>query len=362
MARIPTLVELQLERARAATTSIVQQRAAADRLRTKITTDTETEQVSRTLQQLMSAKRFPQWLATAALESLVAGASESLAGELSDGQFTLAHEKGEFFVIDHFDADSQRSVRTLSGGETFQASLALALALSEQLATLSAVGGNARLDSIFLNEGFGTLDPDALETVAATLENLAQGERMVGVITHVAALAGGTRGPVPLGQPRQPHLDHRTGRPVSSRDTPVTRRGEPPAMRFAVDSWDPGYGTSFGIDGPPETVTRVVTDVEVATDDWAPIHVTPVEPPRATIFVDGVRRIDARIWIRCGVTTGVRRSGDGGVDGPVRLVRRRGHLLLRGPALMSSSPRSGAGCSPSILTPPVWRPGPGTTR
>lgn len=139
------------------------------------------------LRTLLRSDKFQQWLATAALDTLVAGASTSLF-ELSDGQFTLTHEKGEFFVIDHFDADSLRSVRTLSGGETFQASLALALALSEQLASL-AVGGNARLDSIFLDEGFGTLDPDALETVAATLENLAQGERMVGVVTHVAALA-----------------------------------------------------------------------------------------------------------------------------------------------------------------------------
>jgi len=85
---------------------------------------------------------------------------------------------------------------------------------------------------------------------------------------------------------------------------PTAERGQRPAMRFAVDSWDPGYGTSFGIDGPPETVTSVVTDVEVATDDWAPIAVTPVEPPRATIFVDGVRRIDARIWIDAGSPKG----------------------------------------------------------
>lgn len=70
-----------------------------------------------------------------------------------------------------------------------------------------------------------------------------------------------------------------------------------PDMRFAVDSWDPGYGTSFGIEGPQETVTTVVTDVEVAADDWAPIAATRLPPPRATIFVDGVRRIDARIWI-----------------------------------------------------------------
>ena len=187
MARIPTLVELQLERSRSATAAVVKRRRAAERLRTTIATDTETEQVSRTLQQLMSAKRFPQWLADAALDTLVADASASLL-QLSGGQFELTHDRGEFFVIDHADADSRRSVKTLSGGETFQASLALALALSEQLATLAA-GGRTTLDSIFLDEGFGTLDPDALEIVAGTLENLAQGTRMVGVVTHVAALA-----------------------------------------------------------------------------------------------------------------------------------------------------------------------------
>jgi len=96
--------------------------------------------------------------------------------------------KGEFFVIDHSDAGLRRGVRTLSGGETFQASLALALALSEQLAGLST--SSASLESIMLDEGFGTLDASTLDTVAATLENLAsRGDRMVGVVTHVAALA-----------------------------------------------------------------------------------------------------------------------------------------------------------------------------
>ena len=71
---------------------------------------------------------------------------------------------------------------------TFQASLALALALSTQLSSMAAAGA-ARLDSIFLDEGFGTLDESTLEIVAATLESLAQGDRMVGVVTHVAALA-----------------------------------------------------------------------------------------------------------------------------------------------------------------------------
>jgi exonuclease SbcC len=143
--------------------------------------------VAKLLADLLRSNKFPQWLAAAALDALVADASDSLL-ELSGGQFDLTHDKGEFYVIDHADADSRRSVRTLSGGETFQASLALALALSAQLTTLAAQGA-ARLDSIFLDEGFGTLDPDTLEVVAETLENLAQGQRMVGVITHVAALA-----------------------------------------------------------------------------------------------------------------------------------------------------------------------------
>ena len=92
------------------------------------------------------------------------------------------------FVIDFEDAGARRPVHTLSGGETFQASLALALALSKQVVGLSA--GRRDLNSMFLDEGFGTLDADTLETVAATLERLAaDSDRMVGIVTHVAALA-----------------------------------------------------------------------------------------------------------------------------------------------------------------------------
>jgi DNA repair protein SbcC/Rad50 len=78
-------------------------------------------------------------------------------------------------------------VHALSGGETFQASLAQALALSRQVVGLSA--GMRDLNSMFLDEGFGTLDEDTLETVGTTLERLAaDSDRMIG-ITHVAALA-----------------------------------------------------------------------------------------------------------------------------------------------------------------------------
>ncbi len=141
------------------------------------------------LASLLRSEKFPRWLQSAALDTLVSEASASLY-ELSGGQFELTFDqRGEFFVVDRTDADSRRPVRTLSGGETFQASLALALALSSQMSSLASEGA-ARLDSIFLDEGFGTLDESTLEVVAATLENLATGgQRMVGVITHVAALA-----------------------------------------------------------------------------------------------------------------------------------------------------------------------------
>ena len=90
-------------------------------------------------------------------------------------------------------------MRTLSGGETFQASLALALALSDELADARRRARAARLESIFLDEGFGTLDAETLETVAATIENLGAGDRMVGIVTHVPELAAADAGAVPGG-------------------------------------------------------------------------------------------------------------------------------------------------------------------
>ena len=182
-----TAVTAALERARAETRRVADRRAQAAGLTARRDAARGEQQVARLLGDLLRSDRFPRWLVTAAVDALVDEASVTLAG-LTNGQFDLTHEAGEFYVVDHADADSRRSVRTLSGGETFQASLALALALSSQMSTLAAAGA-ARLDSIFLDEGFGTLDPETLEVVAATLETLAQGQRMVGVVTHVAALA-----------------------------------------------------------------------------------------------------------------------------------------------------------------------------
>jgi DNA repair protein SbcC/Rad50 len=178
-------IAVRAERAHGHLKSVRSRRKQSAAIRAKIETASERAKVASTLALLMRSNRFPQWLADSALDTLVSGASDALRS-LSGDRFDLTHDRGDFFVIDHHDADSTRSVRTLSGGETFQASLALALTLSDQLAGMAAT---TKLESIVLDEGFGTLDPDSLETVAATLENLAQGERTVGVITHVAALA-----------------------------------------------------------------------------------------------------------------------------------------------------------------------------
>jgi exonuclease SbcC len=159
-----------------------------ERLRQQKDEAAEQAQVAATLAGLLRSDAFQAWLLESALTSLVADASDLLL-DMSSGQFELRIHSKDIEVIDHNDADSTRPVRTLSGGETFQASLALALALSRQVSSLAASGA-AKLESIFLDEGFGTLDETGLDVVAATLENLAAtGERMVGVITHVPALA-----------------------------------------------------------------------------------------------------------------------------------------------------------------------------
>ncbi|MDG4792292.1 SMC family ATPase [Micromonospora sp. WMMD1082] len=176
-----------VERAEAELRRLTERREQAGALREQRAEHEREAQVARALAGHLRANNFERWLLAEALDLLVDGASGILR-ELSGGQYDLVHDKGEFFVVDHHDAGLRRGVRTLSGGETFQASLALALALSEQLAGMSTTA--ASLESIVLDEGFGTLDAATLDTVAATLENLAaRGDRMVGVVTHVPALA-----------------------------------------------------------------------------------------------------------------------------------------------------------------------------
>jgi exonuclease SbcC len=122
-----------------------------------------------------------------ALTTLVNGASTRLL-QLSGAAYSLGLDsRNEFLVIDHRNADEPRSARSLSGGETFLASLALALSLAEHVAEMA--GGGTRLDALFLDEGFGTLDAETLDVVASAIEELGARGRMVGLVTHVRDLA-----------------------------------------------------------------------------------------------------------------------------------------------------------------------------
>ncbi|MHB8516331.1 MAG: SbcC/MukB-like Walker B domain-containing protein, partial [Dehalococcoidia bacterium] len=138
------------------------------------------------LGRLLRADQFQAFVIEEAMQALADSASHHLA-TLYD-RFAITADGGEFLVVDHWQADQVRPARTLSGGETFVASLALALALSERLPELRSKTA-AVLESLFLDEGFGTLDPEVLEVVISALEGLRSEERMVGIITHVPELA-----------------------------------------------------------------------------------------------------------------------------------------------------------------------------
>ncbi|MDE6132323.1 MAG: SMC family ATPase, partial [Oscillospiraceae bacterium] len=98
---------------------------------------------------------------------------------------TKRGQKGlELDVIDHANG-TVRSVKTLSGGESFMASLALALGLSDEV---QACAPGIKPDTVFIDEGFGSLDDEALRLAVKTLDDLSGGERLVGIISHVAEL------------------------------------------------------------------------------------------------------------------------------------------------------------------------------
>ncbi|MDM7324030.1 MAG: SMC family ATPase [Thermus sp.] len=123
---------------------------------------------------------FPAYLLGLRQRALVERADELLL-TLSGGRYRLRTQGDEFQVLDLW-TEAVRPVKTLSGGESFLASLSLALALSEELS-------RGRLGALFLDEGFGTLDPETLEVVAGVLEILPTRGRLVGIVTHVEALA-----------------------------------------------------------------------------------------------------------------------------------------------------------------------------
>lgn len=113
---------------------------------------------------------------------------------MTDGQYDLVRRKEalskagqsglDLDVIDHYNG-THRSVKTLSGGESFKASLALALGLSDEI---QSSAGGIKLDTMFVDEGFGSLDEESLAAAMKALASLAEGNRLVGIISHVAEL------------------------------------------------------------------------------------------------------------------------------------------------------------------------------
>lgn len=114
--------------------------------------------------------------------------------KMTDGQYTLIRRKEaennrsqsglDIEVIDHYNG-SVRSVKTLSGGESFKASLALALGMADEI---QASSGGVRLDTMFVDEGFGSLDEESLTQALNVLSGLSEGNRLVGIISHVGEL------------------------------------------------------------------------------------------------------------------------------------------------------------------------------
>jgi exonuclease SbcC len=129
--------------------------------------------------------RFQEYLLEEAFKGLVAGASARLRN--MSRRYTMEWLDSEFYVLDHDNAGERRRAETLSGGETFMASLCLALQLSDEVLQAS---GAIRMDSLFIDEGFGSLDAQSLSEVTDALENLQQGgDRVVGIISHIPELS-----------------------------------------------------------------------------------------------------------------------------------------------------------------------------
>lgn len=172
------------------------QRAAIDEMEKTITHASELEdelaleqsraRVASALGNHLKSNNFEAWLLEEAMDVLIDGAN-GLLDDLSGGAYSLKMTRGQFEVIDHRNAELTRTTRSLSGGETFLVSLSLALSMADQLALITGV--SSRLESVFLDEGFGSLDQESLDVVASVLDELVGRGRTVGIVTHVRELA-----------------------------------------------------------------------------------------------------------------------------------------------------------------------------
>jgi exonuclease SbcC len=128
-------------------------------------------------------KKFRNFAQGLTFEMMISHANQQLSTMSDRYQLIRDTEQPlDLNVMDHYQAGDIRSTKNLSGGESFIVSLALALGLSRMASR------NVRVDSLFLDEGFGTLDEDALDTALETLGSLQQEGKLIGVISHMPAL------------------------------------------------------------------------------------------------------------------------------------------------------------------------------
>jgi DNA repair protein SbcC/Rad50 len=160
-------------------TNKLQQAKELDSEKTQISSK---EQVYKTLKHRLQSDEFQAFVIESLEKELVSRATIIL-GNLTESRYSLLIQNGEYEVEDNWNGGESRRLRTLSGGETFAASISMALALSEKLSM------GVELGSLFLDEGFGTLDTETLESVTQILVSLQQQNRLIGVITHIQALA-----------------------------------------------------------------------------------------------------------------------------------------------------------------------------
>ena len=136
------------------------------------------------LEKLFKGKKFVEFLAANQLKYISIEASKKLK-DITNGVYRLeVDENGKFIIRDYKNGGAERDASTLSGGETFLASLALALSLSSQI----QLKGTAPLELFFLDEGFGTLDDNLLDVVMSSLERLHHERLSVGIISHVESI------------------------------------------------------------------------------------------------------------------------------------------------------------------------------
>ncbi|WP_347177680.1 AAA family ATPase [Clostridium perfringens] len=136
------------------------------------------------LEKLFKGKKFVEFIAANQLKYISIEASKKLK-DITNGVYGLeVDENGKFIIRDYKNGGAERDASTLSGGETFLASLALALSLSSQI----QLKGTAHLELFFLDEGFGTLDDNLLDVVMSSLERLHHERLSVGIISHVESI------------------------------------------------------------------------------------------------------------------------------------------------------------------------------